>query len=272
MKIQELYRNLEPVQPELHTFVTRSGEAATEHSMVLTEHLMDVYINERLTMKLVCTPQHLTELVLGRLLSEGVIRSTADVALIYICESGRRAKVMLTEAVAAQHPDFVAPTPTCCTGNRILNGDYIQHGELAPVTPIDWTPEQIFALADQFNEDTPLHRLTGATHSCFLARGNELLFSCEDIGRHNALDKAIGFALRHDIDLTGCIAYSSGRLPTDMVEKAIRAGLPVLCTKASPTAEAVALAQSCGLTLIGCARPQHLRQYTAPTKLTQKES
>ena len=153
-----------------------------------------------------------------------------------------------------------------------LNGDYIQHGELAPVTPIDWTPEQIFTLADRFSEDTPLHKLTGATHSCFLARGSELLFSCEDIGRHNALDKAIGFALRHDIDLTGCIAYSSGRLPTDMVEKAIRAGLPVLCTKASPTAEAVALAQSCGLTLIGCARPQHLRQYTAPTKLTQKES
>ena len=266
MKLQELYRGLEPVHTELHTFLCRTGEAATEQSAVLTEHLMDVYINERLTMKLVCTPQHLTELVLGRLLSEGIIRSTADVALIYVCESGHRAKVILTDPGDIQHNDFVAPTPTCCTGNRILNGDFVRHGALTPVSPLVWTPDQVFALADRFSEDTPLHKLTGATHSCFLARGDKLLFSCEDIGRHNALDKAIGYALRHDIDLTGCIAYSSGRLPTDMVEKAIRAGLPVLCTKASPTAEAVELAQRYDLTLIGCARPQHLRQYTAPTK------
>lgn len=266
MKLQELYRNLEPVQTELHTFITRTGETSTEQSAVLTEHQIDVYINEQLTMKLICTPQHLTELVLGRLLSEGIIRTTADVSLIYICESGRRAKVMLAESADAPRRDFVAPTPTCCTGNRILNGDFLRQETLTPVKPIAWSPEEIFTLADRFNEDTPLHKLTGAIHSCFLARGNELLFSCEDIGRHNALDKVIGYALRNDIDLTGCIAYSSGRLPTDMVEKAIRAGLPILCTKANPTAEAMQLATACSLTLIGCARPQHLRQYTAPGK------
>ncbi len=270
MKLQELYRNLEPVQTELHTFIARTGVTSTEQSTVLVEHPMDVYINERLTMKLICTPQHLTELVLGRLLTEGIIRTIDDVSLIYICESGRRAKVMLAEHVNALHRDFVAPTPTCCTGNRILNGDFLRHEALASVTPIEWTPEQIFLLADRFNEDTPLHKLTGAIHSCFLAQGNELLFTCEDIGRHNALDKAIGYALRHDIDLTRCIAYSSGRLPTDMVEKAIRGGLPILCTKASPTAEAIQLANACNLTLIGCARPQHLRQYTAPDQEPNK--
>lgn len=263
MKLQELYRNLESVQTELHTLITRTGETITEQFAVLTEHQMDVYVNERLTMKLVCTPQHLAELVLGRLLSEGIIRTTADVSLIYICESGRRAKVMLAASTDAPHPDFVAPTPTCCTGNRILNGDFLQHESLTPVKPIAWSPDQIFALADRFSEDMPLHKLTGAIHSCFLAQGNKLVFSCEDIGRHNALDKAIGFALRHSIDLSACIAYSSGRLPIDMVEKAIRAGLPILCTKASPTAEAIQLANACNLTLIGCARPQHFRQYTA---------
>jgi FdhD protein len=264
MKIQELYRGLEPVQQEQYTFVQRTGETAVEQSMVLTEHLMDVYINERLTMKLVCTPQHLTELVLGRLLSEGVIRSVEEVALVYICESGRRAKVMLTDEARADRGDYVQPTPTCCTGNRILNQDYVRHGELASITPIAWTPEQIFALADRFNEDTPLHQLTGATHSCMLAQGGKLLFSCEDIGRHNALDKAMGYALRHDIALSSCIAYSSGRLPTDMVEKAIRAGIPVLCTKASPTAEAVQLAKEYRLTLICTARTQHFRVITQP--------
>lgn len=271
MKLQELYHNLEPTQMELHTFVTRTGEASTEQSIVLTEHPIDIYINERLTMKLVCTPQYLTELVLGRLLSEGIIRTTADISLVYICESGRRAKVILAESTNVPHREFVPSTPTCCTGNRILNGDFLQHEALTPVTPIEWSSEQVFALADRFSEDTPLHKLTGAIHSCFLAQGDKLLFSCEDIGRHNALDKAIGYALRHNIDLANCIAYSSGRLPTDMVAKAIRAGLPVLCTKASPTAEAIQLAHACNLTLIGCARPRHLRQYTAPGKKQPKE-
>ena len=59
------------------------------------------------------------------------------------------------------------------------------------------------------------------------------LFSCEDIGRHNALDKVIGYALRHQIDLTECMVYSSGRIPTDMAMKAIYAGIPVLSSKAS---------------------------------------
>lgn len=57
--------------------------------------MMDVYINDHLTMKLVCLPQHLTELVLGRLLTEQIITSSEDVDHIYICEYGKRAKVYL---------------------------------------------------------------------------------------------------------------------------------------------------------------------------------
>jgi FdhD protein len=108
----------------------------------------------------------------------------------------------------------------------------------------------------------PLHSETFATHSCFLAQGEKLLFACEDIGRHNALDKAIGYALRHDIDLKTCIAYSSGRIPTDMVEKVIRAGIPVFASKASPTQEAIALANAYGVTLICGARSDRMKQYT----------
>ncbi len=103
--------------------------------MYINEHMMDVYINDHLTMKLVCLPQHLTELVLGRLLTEQIITSSEDVDHIYICEYGKRAKVYLKNSARntqSSSDAFVEVTPTCCTGNHIL---YIQR---AAVTYTDF--------------------------------------------------------------------------------------------------------------------------------------
>jgi FdhD protein len=260
--IKEVYQNLDLVQKLRVEELSRQGKVTTREETVLVEHLMDVYINERLTMKLICTPEYLTELVLGRLLTEGIITSTQQIELLYICTHGSRAKVTLKDRTAAEGKRFVEVTPSCCTGNHILNDYFAAERDLKPVTPIDWKPEWVFALADRLGQGMPLHSETFATHSCFLAQGEQFLFGCEDIGRHNALDKAIGYGLRHDIDLKTCIAYSSGRIPTDMVEKVIRAGIPVFASKAAPTQEAIALAKAYGVTLICGARSDRMKQYT----------
>ncbi len=269
MYINERYHDLPLLSQETYTYIGRDGERHTDSEAVLTEHVIDVYLNDRLTMKLICIPQFLTELVLGRLLTEGIIDGAKDVEQIYICEHGLRARVLLREKNLenASMPDdasgepFTETTPSCCTGNHILNDYFLTKREVKPVKPIPWRCEQIFDLADRFHAGMPLHGQTFATHSCFLAKDGELLFQCEDIGRHNALDKAIGYALRCDIPLTECIVYSSGRIPTDMAMKAIRAGIPVLSSKASPTAEAIALAKAYGLTLVCAARRDRMKLF-----------
>jgi FdhD protein len=262
MRYVDQAQELEQLQLKRCTYYHRDGHRETREEPVLEEHLLDVYINERLTMKLVCTPQHLTELVLGRLLTEGVITGLEDVELLYICTYGSRAKVTLRDNLRRENPDYVELTPSCCTGNRILSDSFVKNRDLRPVTPIPWEPDWVFQLADRFAQGMPLHRETCATHSCFLARAGEILFQCEDIGRHNALDKVIGYALRNGIDLRECMVYSSGRIPTDMVEKTIRGGIPILCSKAAPTREAIDLAAAYGLTLIGAARSDRMKQYT----------
>lgn len=270
MYINERYHDLPLLSQETYTYIGRDGERHTESEAVLTEHVIDVYLHDRLTMKLICIPQYLTELVLGRLLTEGIIDGAEDVEQIYICEHGLRARVMLREKNLENEtfPDgasgepFTETTPSCCTGNHILNNYFLTKKEVKPVKPIPWRAAQIFDLADRFHAGMPLHGQTFATHSCFLAKDGELLFQCEDIGRHNALDKAIGYALRCDIPLTECIVYSSGRIPTDMAMKAIRAGIPILSSKASPTAEAITLAKEYGLTLVCAARRDRMKLFS----------
>ena len=130
------------------------------------------------------------------------------------------------------------------------------------IAPIAWKPEWIFRLEEEFAMDTPLHRQTSSTHSCFLALKGETLVQCEDIGRHNAMDKVIGYGLRYGVDLGQSMVYSSGRVPTDMAVKAIHAGIPVLASKESPTLEAVKLAKRYGLTLLCNAKGGKFCQYT----------
>lgn len=262
MYINEQYHDLELLDTMPYQYIGRDGVYQERSEPIIREHLMDVYINDKLTMKLICIPQFLTELVLGRLVTEGLVRSTKSIKQIYVCKFGKRAKVYLQEESKECAADFVEVTPSCCTGNHILNDYFLVHTDVHPVVPIPWEASQVFALVDRFCEGLPLYDQTTAVHSCFLSQGDKLIFQCEDIGRHNAMDKTIGYALRHGIDLTKCIIYSSGRIATDMVMRAIRAGIPILSSKAAPSQEAVELAEEYGLTLVCAARRDRMKLFT----------
>lgn len=227
-------------QAVTHQYIGRHGETRMVTENVLTEHALKAIINERVTLSFVCLPQHLPELILGHLVTEGIIRSVHEVDQINFNSSA----------------DTVHVT---------LNHDLSDSGiEITPVNPIPWKAEWVFALADRFAEGMPLHSETWATHSCFLASKKQLLFECEDIGRHNALDKVIGYAIRKELNLRECLVYSSGRVPTDMMSKALHAGIPLLSSKGAPTQKAVELARRYQLTLICAARRDRMKQFSGP--------
>ncbi|MBR5406677.1 MAG: formate dehydrogenase accessory sulfurtransferase FdhD [Lachnospiraceae bacterium] len=220
--------------------ITADGGQTQTGLVLLREHELSVIVNEQNVMRLICTDRYLNELVMGRLLTDGFIESAEDVNKILFSKYRTEVSVFLNKDInpaAGRRPFKELPKP-------------------------DYKPEWIFSMAERFEQGTALHDMTACTHSCILARGGEILFTCEDIGRHNALDKAVGYGLSLGVPLSECILYTSGRVPVDMAEKPIAAGIPILASKSIPTAEAVDLAQKYGLVIIGNARPDSMKIFS----------
>lgn len=228
---------------------------------LIREHVLEVSINEKTAFRLVCTPDKTAELVLGRVVTEGIIESRDDVESLYICESGNRARLYLKQEPEFGNNENELPIePTCCTDNKLLGGF---HGikALQPVTGVAYSDKHVFALINKFSENALLHKKTAGTHSCYLSCKGEYQGVFEDIGRHNALDKAVGYALINGLAFEDCMLFTTGRVPVDMVRKVIMAGIPILISKAVPTVDAVEMAKQYHLTLICRAWPDSYEVY-----------
>lgn len=203
-----------------------------EERTILQETHMDVSCNGVLSIKMVCTPENLAALILGHLFSEGFISGTDDIESIVINEDGTRAEVV----TAKPFSEIKKPL------------------DFPPLPDFRWESRWVHDLARAFGEGAPLYKLTHGIHSCFLMKEGEIRYICEDIGRHNALDKVLGCALMDGVDLSDCVLFSSGRIPDDMITKVLRARVPVLISNAVPTHRAVELARKYHINLICSAR------------------
>ncbi len=116
--------------------------------------------------------------------------------------------------------------------------------------------------------DAPLFKTSGSVHvAALISPKGERLFRTEDVGRHNAVDKAIGWLLKNDIKTDQIGLITSGRMPEDMVLKAAGAKIPLMASISAATADGVDTARCCNMTLIGFARNGRLNVYSAPERI-----
>ena len=189
-------------------------------------------------LEFICTPSFLPEMVLGHLLTEGLIRSGEEVTSLEVFRDRGEALTVLRECA-----------PVFSRGSASERADSGTPAKLRPEALL--RPEWIRDMEERVREESELRVLTHAVHSAVLSHRGEIVFAAEDIGRHNAIDKAAGFALRNGIPLGECLLYTTGRMPSDMVMKAVRAGIPVLAGGKGPTAEGLRAAKQYGLSLAG---------------------
>jgi FdhD protein len=232
----------------------RSGTFTDE---VATEEPLEIRVDGRAIAVTMRTPGHDEELALGFLYGEALIERAHPASLTLEVNT-----VEVTGPLARQ-PDLRSfyTTSSCGVCGK---GALEEVAVTAPRLPDHPTPaaELLADLPDRLHQ--PGFERTGGLHATGLFTWDgELVVAREDVGRHNAMDKVIGWALREQrVLLGGYILAVSGRLSFELVQKAVRAGAPVLVGVGAPTSLAVRLADDRNLTLAGFARGGRVNVYT----------
>ena len=249
MKIKSLYKEKSNTEFEKNLLHKADGEISEVETELLIEHYTTLYINDIEVATLVCTGTSIVELAIGRIISEGILTDINLIDNIYICEKASRARVYLKEgATFINNVNKSTDVASCCQDNKSYFKSNILPDKLK--SNIQIKDEDIFNLANAFAIDSKIHKMTSGTHAAYLYKDGKVIISFEDIGRHNAMDKVIGYIYLNNINPEECIVFTTGRVPVDMVRKAIYGRIGALVSKAVPTVDAVALAKEYNLNLI----------------------
>jgi FdhD protein len=227
------------------------------------------------------TPGDDFDLTLGNLLTEGVVTKAVDVAQLMHCldedESGSPTYNVVDVTLApGVVPDLDRTArsgyqSSACgvCGKTSVDAITATSPYAVASDPVHLSPAVVAGLPDRLRERQKVFDRTGGLHAAgiFTAEGEPLVVR-EDVGRHNAVDKVVGWAGREGLlPLAGHVLTVSGRASFELVQKAVMAGIPALVAVSAPSSLAVQLATESGLTLVGFARPPRMTVYSGGYRL-----
>ena len=263
--------------------VSLPGGATPRADLLAAEEPLGIRIGGQAFTLTMRTPGDDIDLAAGFLVGEGVIRSADDLTEIRICSggecdhddhdaTGNVADVTLSPGASAgqaRRRNFLTTSACGVCGKASID-------DLATRSPYDLSADRVSVapallaqLPDRLRDAQRVFDRTGGLHAAGLfTAGGELMAVREDVGRHNAVDKVVGWALRAGrLPLSGCVLLVSGRASFELVQKAVMAGIPVLAAVSAPSSLAAELAQESGLTLVGFLRGSSMNVYTGAQRL-----
>jgi FdhD protein len=240
----------------------RGGARSDCTDAVAEEVPIALLYNERPHVVMMATPCDLEDFALGFSLSEAVIAAADELIEpvdIQTRLEGIEVRMRIPEARAdaleTRRRNLSGRTSCGLCGAQALEDALRQPPRVAAAMQVNAATLQ--RALGQLHERQTLNAVTGATHAAAWARPDgEIVLLREDVGRHNALDKLIGALLRGGIDLREGFLVVTSRASYEMVQKAATVGIALLAAISAPTALAIQLAESTGLSLIGFARPE----------------
>ncbi len=259
--------------------VVRQGAPGSNTAQIAVEEPLEIRVAGETVAITMRTPGSDHELVLGFLLAEGLVESARDLGRVYHCgRPGEEGYGNVIDATAAPGVSLdmerlgLSRRGTLTTSACGVCGRRNIDDLLATRAPLDigvrFGAGVIAGLTSLLADGQRVFRDTGGTHAAALVRADgSLLTVREDVGRHNAVDKAIGRMLLDAIDPSDLALVVSGRASFEIVQKAARARVPVVAAVSAPTSLAVDAARRAGVTLVGFARGQAFNVYAGADRL-----
>lgn len=230
---------------------------------------LTIEVNGQELATLLCSPDHIENLVTGFLFTSGLIPDFPSLKSLII----DRERFNVSVEIKGDESDFVFKrvyTSGCGKGVIFHNPmDVIHKTRLTDGFVLG--ASDISSLMKEFIKGSPEHTQTRGVHSGALATREHILIFRDDIGRHNALDKAVGEALAQGLDFSEMIMLTTGRISSEILSKVLRCRVPVIAALGSPTNQAVKLARVVNLTLISHVRGSRMDVYSAEERLLLKK-
>lgn len=260
----------------------RDGVVDRRPDTLAVEEPMEIRVAGRALTITMRTPGDDFDLAVGFLVGEGVVHTAEDVVSARYCagtaDDGTNTynvvDVELAPGVAPPDPSlersFYTTSSCGLCGKASLEAVRTATTWTVVDDPLRVTPAVLATLPERLRESQRVFDRTGGLHAAalFSAEG-ELLHLREDVGRHNAVDKVVGHALREGLlPARETVLVVSGRASFELVQKTVLAGIPMLAAVSAPSSLAVDLAQEHGLTLVGFLRGSSMNVYSAPERVT----
>ncbi len=232
-----------------------------KEDIIAIEKRLRISVNGKEVLSLYCTPLMVRELIVGLFLSEDIIKGNWCAERMSI-EYGDDIFVDIP-AEGQINTEGAVITSGCIGGMTIP----IRVGLKRIEDPFEIRSQDLKDIFKRFQDISELYKITGCIHSAALSDGKNIICHAEDIGRHNAVDKVIGYAILENLPFSGKILLASGRLSSEMVSKCSKWGIPIVASRTSPTSLALDIAEKSGITVVGFIRADRMNVYTNPQRI-----
>ncbi|WP_368498262.1 formate dehydrogenase accessory sulfurtransferase FdhD [Herbiconiux sp. A18JL235] len=269
------------------TRITVGGPRQRREDVLAAEEPLEIRVGGRSLAITMRTPGHDVDLAAGFLVSEGVIRHGDDFATARYCagatDEGLNTynvlDVTLAPGVAAPDPSlernfFTTSSCGICGKASIDAVRTLSHHEVRG-DAFELDASVLVTFPDRLREQQAVFEKTGGLHAAALfdALTGELLVLREDVGRHNAVDKVIGWAVKENLlPLRHTVLMVSGRASFELTQKASMAGIPMLAAVSAPSSLAAELASELGMTLVGFLRGESMVVYSGAERIRSSDT
>jgi len=232
------------------------------NDLVTKEIPLTIYVNDKEIVTLLASPGELVELAAGFVYTSDFISDFNQI--LKITQNTQRWTVSIQLKDGEFDPNLAFRrilTSGCGHGTLIYKtADFLNRSK--SISKIKVHRDQVFHLMADFQSKSTEFKKTGAVHSAALADVNRIVIVREDIGRHNTIDKVLGYSLMNNIDLTDKMILSSGRVSSEILLKIQKTQIGMIISRSAPTDQAIQHAEDCDITLIGFARGKRMNVYS----------